>query len=162
VNRPKTGDDTLNIPRPGRVDVAPEPASLWVRTPAFLLDQVVVLAVVVVPVLASGVEAAALLAPGRTRTVVFLLLMATAFAYHFLLEWRTGTTVGKRLFGLGVRADDGTALDWRASFLRNALRLLDGLGYWGVAVAVVLFRGDGKRIGDVVGGTLVVPVAREE
>jgi uncharacterized RDD family membrane protein YckC len=133
-----------------------------VRTPAFLLDQVVVLALVVVPVLAAGVEAAALLAPGRTRTVVFVLLMAMAFAYHFVLEWRTGTTVGKRLFGLEVRADDGTPLDWRKSFLRNALRLLDGLGYWSVAVAVILFRGDGKRIGDAVGRTLVVPVVREE
>lgn len=142
--------------------MAPEPASLWVRTPAFLLDQVIVLVLVVVPALATGVEAAALLAPGRTRTVVFLLLMATAFAYHFLLEWRTGTTVGKRLLGLGVRADDGTALGVRGAFLRNALRLLDGLGYWTVAVAVIVWRGDGKRIGDVVGGTLVVPVTRDE
>jgi uncharacterized RDD family membrane protein YckC len=127
-----------------------------------LLDQVIVLVLVVVPVLASGVAARALLAPGRVRTVVFLLLMATAFVYHFLLEWRTGSTVGKRLLGLGVRADDGTSLGWRGAFLRNALRLIDGLGYWAVAVAVISFRGDGKRIGDVVGRTLVVPVDRDE
>ncbi len=44
----------------------------------------------------------------------------------------------------------------RGSFLRNAFRLIDGLGYWSVAVGVILYRGDGKRIGDVVGRTLVL------
>lgn len=138
--------------------MASDPASLWVRTPAFLVDQFVVIVLVVVPVLGFGVEATALVEPGRTRTTVFVLLMAMAFVYHFSLEWRTGATVGKRLFGLEVLEDDGTSLGVKASFLRNALRIVDGLGYWTVAVAVILFRGDGKRIGDAVGGTLVVPV----
>ena len=55
-----------------------------------------------------------------------------------------------------VVSDDGDSLDALESFLRNALRLVDGLGYWSVAVAIILVRGDGKRLGDVVGHTLVV------
>jgi len=39
------------------------------------------------------------------------------------------------------------------SFLWNAVRLVDGVEYW--SVAVLPLRGDGKRIGDVVGETLV-------
>jgi uncharacterized RDD family membrane protein YckC len=132
------------------------PAPLSVRTPAFLVDQLVVLLAVVVPALLVGTPPPALLEPGRTRTVVFLLLMAVAFVYHLLFEWLTGQTPGKRLFGLRVVADDGAPLGFVGSFLRNALRLVDGLGYWSVAVAVILFRGDGKRLGDVVGRTLVV------
>jgi len=136
----------------------PVAASLVRRTPAFLVDQVAVLALVLVPALLAGVEFETIVSPGQTRRVVFLLLMAVAFVYHFTLELATGQTLGKWLFGLEVIHDDGTPLGVRGSFLRNALRLIDGLGYWGVAVAVILLRGDGKRIGDVVGTTLVVEV----
>jgi len=50
-------------------------------------------------------------------------------------------------------ADDGTPLGAVRSFLWNAVRLVDGVEYW--SVAVLPLRGDGKRIGDVVGETLV-------
>jgi len=136
--------------------MVPEPAPLRYRTPAFLLDQLVVILLVLPPVLAAGVPFDDVVSPGRTRRVVFLVLMAVAFVYHFVAEWLTGLTVGKRALGLRVVADDGAPLGVRGSLLRNALRLIDGLLYWGVAVAVILVRGDGKRIGDVVGRTLVV------
>lgn len=134
----------------------PQPAPLRVRTPAFLFDQAVVLLLGVGPTVAAGVPLADVLSPGTTRRNVFLLLMGIAFVYHFLLELRTGTTVGKRLFGLRVVSDDGGPLGVSGSFRRNALRLVDGLGYWSVAIAIILVRGDGKRLGDVVGHTLVV------
>lgn len=142
--------------------MAPEPASLVRRTPAFLCDQFVVLLLGVLPVLATGVALGEVISPGATRQRVFVLLMGIAFVYHLLFEWLTGTTPGKRLFGLEVLRDSGDPLDFRGSFLRNALRLLDGLGYWTVAVAVIRIRGDGKRIGDVVGGTLVVDSGDEQ
>jgi uncharacterized RDD family membrane protein YckC len=136
--------------------VGPEPAPLSRRTPAFLLDQLVVILLVVPPAVAVGVPFEDVVSPGDTRQAIFLVLMGVAFIYHFLLEWLTGLTIGKRLLGLRVVADDGTPLGVRGSLLRNALRLIDGLLYWGVAVAIILFRGDGKRLGDVVGRTLVV------
>ena len=132
----------------------PTPAPLRVRTPAFLCDQLVVTLLVVGPALALGYRAELLTPPERTWA--FLAAMAVAFLYHLLAEWLTGTTLGKRVFGLRVVGDEGSPLDFRGSFLRNALRLVDGLGYWSVAVAVILFRGDGKRLGDWVGRTLVV------
>lgn len=130
----------------------PTPAPFPARTAAFLTDQVVVLVVVVTPLVAAGVD---VLADG-TWQLVFLALMLAAFAYHTVLEWATGTTIGKRAFGLRVVADDGRPLSLWGSILRNALRLIDGLGYWAVATAIVFYRGDGKRLGDVVGHTLVV------
>ncbi|WP_267161865.1 RDD family protein [Halovenus salina] len=135
-----------------------KPAPLHTRTPAFLCDQAIVSVLGVVPTVAAGVPVAEVVSPGPTRRGVFVLLMGVAFIYHFILEWQTGTTVGKRLFGLGVRRDDGHEIGVVASFVRNALRLVDGLGYWGVAVAIILLRGDGKRLGDMVGRTLVVSV----
>lgn len=136
--------------------MAPEPAPLLDRTAAFLCDQFVVLCLGVLPALAAGVELGEIISPGETRRAIFVLLMGIAFVYHFLLEWLTGQTPGKWVFGLRAVSDDGGKLGFWGSFLRNALRLIDGLGYWTVAVAVILFRGDGKRIGDVVGKTLVV------
>lgn len=136
--------------------MAPEPAPLLLRTAAFLCDQFVVLCLGVLPALAAGVELGAMLSPGGTRRGIFALLMGIAFVYHFILEWVTGQTPGKYLFDLRVVSDAGETLDLWGSLLRNALRLIDGLGYWTVAVAVILLRGDGKRIGDVLGGTLVV------
>lgn len=130
----------------------PSPAPFLPRTAAFLLDQFVVLVLVVVPLVVAGTD---VLAPVN-RWPIFLALMAVAFVYHFLLEWLDGTTLGKRVFGLRVVADDGRPLGFRGSFLRNALRLIDGLGYWTVATVIIFYRGDGKRLGDVLGQTLVV------
>lgn len=136
--------------------MSPSAARLAVRTPAFLVDQFVVILLVVPPVLAAGVPLDDIISSGETRRAVFLALMAVAFLYHFTLELQTGRTLGKRVFGLRTVQADGSPLTVRGSFLRNALRLIDGLGYWTVAVAVILYRGDGKRIGDAVGDTLVV------
>lgn len=133
-----------------------KPAPLRVRTPAFLCDQAIVLVLGVVPVVVAGVSPAEIISPGGTRRRVLLLLMGIAFVYHFLLEWQTGTTAGKHLLGLRVVRDTGGSIGPVASFTRNALRLVDGLGYWSVAVVVILLRGDGKRLGDVFGRTLVV------
>lgn len=134
----------------------PSPAPLPRRTVAFLIDQAAVLVLVVVPAVLLGVPAVRVVAPGRTRTLLFLAAMAVAFLYHWVLEWRTGQTLGKRFLGLRAVHDDGRPLSLGGSFRRNALRLIDGLGYWTVAVVVILARGDGKRLGDVVGRSLVV------
>lgn len=136
--------------------MAPDPAPLRLRTPAFLCDQFLVLCCGVLPALAVGVPFGEIVSPGGTRRAIFVVLMGIAFVYHFAFEWLTGTTPGKWLFDLRVVHDDGSPLGLWGSLLRNALRLIDGLGYWSVAVAVILLRGDGKRIGDVVGKTLVV------
>lgn len=134
----------------------PIPAPLPRRTVAFLVDQGVVLVLGLVPAVALGVPPTDVVFESDTRWNMLLVLMGIAFVYHLLFEWQTGQTPGKRLFGLWVVQDDGTALDLWSSFWRNALRLIDGLGYWGVAVAIILVRGDGKRLGDMVGSTLVV------
>jgi uncharacterized RDD family membrane protein YckC len=139
-----------------RVAVAPPPAGLWVRTPAFLCDQLVVTAAVVVPALVGGVPVAELTAPGQPRTAAFLAAMGVAFLYHTLAEWLRGRTLGKQLFNLAVVTDAGTAIGLKTAVVRNALRLIDGLGYWSVAVVVILIRGDGKRLGDAAAGTVVV------
>jgi uncharacterized RDD family membrane protein YckC len=137
----------------------PTPVGLPRRTVAFLFDQFVVLCLGVLPALAAGVSVDALVTPGETRRNVFLLLCGIAFVYHLTLEWVSDQTPGKYLLGIKVVTDSGDSIGLRESFLRNALRAIDGLGYWSIAVAVILLRGDGKRLGDIAGHTVVVSTA---
>jgi uncharacterized RDD family membrane protein YckC len=68
--------------------------------------------------------------------------------------WWDGATPGKRALGLQVMMADGRPVTLQGSLLRNLLRFPDqflGLG-WFVALLTPGFR----RIGDLVGGTLVV------
>ena len=98
--------------------------------------------------LAAGTLAAA----GVVAGLLVLWIYPTAFE----LIW-DGQTPGKRAMGLQVVADDGGAVGWRASLVRNLLRpadLFPGMGGAGMLVSLIDPRG--RRIGDLVAGTLVV------
>lgn len=84
----------------------------------------------------------------------------------FLLEWfypvlfevyMHGQTPGKRACGLVVLHDDGRPVGWGASFVRNTLRFVDFLPFFYATgfIASLLDR-DGKRLGDLAAGTVVV------
>lgn len=86
----------------------------------------------------------------------------------FLLEWfypvlfevyMRGQTPGKRFCGLMVVHDDGSPVGWHGAFVRNTVRFVDFLPllYAGGFVACLLNR-DGKRLGDLAAGTVVVHV----
>lgn len=87
----------------------------------------------------------------------------------FLLEWfypivfevyGQGQTPGKRSCGLAVVHDDGRPLGWSAAFIRNTLRGIDFLPLlYAAGFVSSLMNAQGKRIGDLAAGTLVVHVA---
>jgi uncharacterized RDD family membrane protein YckC len=91
---------------------------------------------------------------------------ALSFLLAFLLEWLypvvfevlwQGATPGKRLSGLVVLRDDGTPLDWSASVARNFLRAVDFLPFlYAVGLITMALNREGKRLGDLLAGTLVV------
>lgn len=88
--------------------------------------------------------------------------LVLALAYHFVCECRDGQTIGKRHYGICVRASDGQRASPRAVAIRTALRLIDQLpGYWTSAFVTMVHTGPARRqrIGDVLGGTVVVRVA---
>lgn len=97
----------------------------------------------------------------------------------FLLEWfypvlfevyMGGQTPGKRICGLAVVHDDGRPVGWGAAFTRNTLRFVDFLPlFYATGFIATLLNADGKRLGDLAAGTVVVhsdgrgkrPVERE-
>lgn len=90
---------------------------------------------------------------GLHLTLMFLLY----WAYTIVLEAIWGQTLGKRAMGLRVIARDGAPVGWSGSVTRNLLRTVDMLPF-GYALGLLssLFDAHGRRLGDLVAGTLVV------
>jgi uncharacterized RDD family membrane protein YckC len=92
--------------------------------------------------------------------------LAVAILLAFFLEWFypivfealwRGATPGKRLSGLIVLHDDGTPVGWGASFMRNTLRAVDFMPIaYACGLLTMWLDPHGKRLGDVLAGTVVV------
>ena len=104
--------------------------------------------------------------------VVVFMQFAILWGYYLLCEGLfDGRTLGKRLLGLRAVRDGGYSVGFAASAVRNLMRIVDLqpvftylIGIVGIAISK-----SGKRLGDVVAGTIVVreamvrqPVARPE
>jgi uncharacterized RDD family membrane protein YckC len=88
--------------------------------------------------------------------------LTTAFwiLYMSILEggWN-GQSLGKKVAGIRVVREDGSAIDWPAALLRNVLRLADAFACYLVA-AVLVWRSPRKqRLGDRIAGTVVIRTA---
>jgi uncharacterized RDD family membrane protein YckC len=99
---------------------------------------------------------------GETGAGLTLLAMfALYWLYPVLFEvLGDGQTVGKRVVGLRVIHANGTPVSWLASIVRNLMRVVDMLPVlYGFGVAAGLIDPQGRRLGDMVAGTLVVHAA---
>ena len=83
-------------------------------------------------------------------------ILALFLGYYILCEAITGMTLGKRMVGIRVVADDGEHVGINAAVIRNVLRLVDGLVFYLVGGLIALSSSRGRRLGDHIAGTLVV------
>ncbi len=92
---------------------------------------------------------------------LYLGLMFLMFwAYPIVLEAWLGRTLGKRALGLRVVARDGAPLGWMPAIVRNLLRTVDMLPFgYALGLLSCLCDAHGRRLGDLVAGTLVVHTA---
>ena len=96
--------------------------------------------------------------------LVVLVTFALAWSYFVLLEWIwNGQTIGKRVFGLRVIADDGAPAGFTAVLVRNLLRVVDFLpGFYGIGLLAIVVSSRSQRLGDLAAGTFVVRAPRPE
>ena len=85
-----------------------------------------------------------------------ILLFLLGFAYHVVLEATVGATPGKLLLGVRVTMVDDTPIGWKASFIRNLLRIVDGIAFYLVAAILVWTSPYRQRLGDRLSNTVVV------
>jgi uncharacterized membrane protein SpoIIM required for sporulation/uncharacterized RDD family membrane protein YckC len=91
--------------------------------------------------------------------ILILAQFTILWGYYVLFEGlRDGQTPGKRAVGLRVVRDGGFSVGFAASAVRNLLRIIDAQPFFTylVGMAGVALSKSGKRLGDVVAGTLVV------
>lgn len=79
-----------------------------------------------------------------------------AMAYYIVMEKTSGATLGKMAMKLKVVKQDGAALDWQASVVRNVLRLIDGFFFYIVGAIAVWMSRSKQRLGDMAAHTIVV------
>ena len=90
--------------------------------------------------------------------IILLFIVTNGYFLYFELT-KNGQTPGKKAVGIRVVRDSGHPIDFRAAFLRNIMRIVDSLpGIYGVGVITMLSNNQYRRLGDYVGGTLVVKV----
>jgi len=77
-------------------------------------------------------------------------------AYFTYLEGSKGQTIGKMITKIKVVREDGRPIDMSQAFIRNILRLIDGLIAYLIG-AILIWRSDKKqRLGDRIAKTVVV------
>ncbi len=131
-----------------------EYAGIGLRAVAIIIDAVVLFAIgYVIAMLSGGTTAGGFNLHGGPAFLWF----GVVFAYYIVMEALWGGTLGKRVLGLRVlMLEAGAPLDWRASIVRNLLRIVDGFIFYLVAVIAVAMSDKKQRIGDRVAGTVVI------
>jgi uncharacterized RDD family membrane protein YckC len=157
--------DAVRITTPEQVTITLPLAGVGTRLLAALLDALVMIgvilaALIVIALLDSliALQPHGMSAESVLGAFTLLFLFGFVFTYYAGLEllWN-GQTVGKRALKLRVLQDNGTPVDAAAVLARTVVRLVDFLpvGYL-VGLVSMIVDGRARRLGDVVGGTIVV------
>ncbi|MDR0362316.1 MAG: RDD family protein [Planctomycetota bacterium] len=142
----------LKIVTPDLVTFTLRPAGAATRFMAWLLDQMILLLVRILTILAvvgSGFHGVIL---------IVIVITALELPYYAFFEWRwAGQTPGKRRFGLRVATTNGARLAMTDVLLRNLVRAADNLpAFMLVGGLFAFFDPLGRRLGDFAAGTIVI------
>ncbi len=159
-------NDRISIITPDHIELDLELAGIGSRLLALLADALVIFAMMVALLLMVVAAGVAGFATARSASAGSWAL-ALAFLLYFVLMWgyflifealRNGQTPGKRWTGIRVVRDDGLSVGWRESALRNLVRAADMLPPPACLVGafMIMFSKNGKRLGDLLAGTIVV------
>jgi uncharacterized RDD family membrane protein YckC len=131
------------------------------RVIALLFDRIVIAAILMV--VSAWATSAHYQPPTSTSGALSVggAVILITFLYHFLCESIFLTTVGKAAMGLHVGIEDDKNR-FAAVAIRNALRIVDAIGFYLIGFLFATFTLKRQRVGDLVGHTVVVdwPVAR--
>jgi len=161
---PPTLESRVDIETPEQVVLSYTVAGVGSRAAAAIVDALLCFGaflLVVIVAAALGLRVSPRMQRSETWlfAVVVLAQFTLVWGYYVLFELlRDGQTPGKRLLGLRVVQEGGQALTLAGAAARNLVRVLDmqpGFTYVvGIVSAAVSRRG--RRLGDMVAGTIVV------
>jgi uncharacterized RDD family membrane protein YckC len=145
-------DTVRRAETPEGIALTLRPAGLVARGQAWMIDFLIRLGLFIVASIVAGLAGGL----GAAFGMIAFFLLEWGYPVAFELA-RGGATPGKRIMGLKVVMDSGLPVTPGASLVRNLLRAADFLPFLYMAgSAMLLARPDGKRLGDLAAGTLVV------
>lgn len=89
---------------------------------------------------------------GMPAFILFVLM----FLYYWVFEATTGKTLGKLIVKTRVVNKEGSKITWGQSFVRNIMRIIDGLFFYLVAVIAIASSEKNQRLGDMLAKTVVI------
>ena len=159
-------EEVLIIETPERVPLHFALASIGNRFLACAIDHTIqLLALLIIFIAAlvlanlSFLEQMLASAPKWVYAVMIILLFLVFAGYFTFFEWIwSGQTPGKRWLKLRVIREDGRPITFWEASVRNLLRPLDmfPMGSYSIGLIAVFVSTRDQRIGDMVGGTVVV------
>ena len=152
-----SGGDVLEVRTPEGVSFHYELAGLPSRAVAWAVDLACIGAVLLVLGWLSALLG--LVWQDLGAAVQLAVAGVSLWAWPALWEGRAGWTPGKRMLGLRVLREDGTAVGLREALLRSVLRFVDMLpAAHGVGLLSATLDARMRRLGDRLAGTVVVRV----
>ena len=95
--------------------------------------------------------------PWQKMVILELARLGLVVLYFTVAEGATGRTLGKAILGIEVRGENGGAITWKQSVVRNVARLVDEMPFFYLLGLVSILIGPrGQRVGDRFARTLVV------
>ncbi|MFG1906187.1 RDD family protein [Kribbella sp. NPDC048928] len=92
--------------------------------------------------------------------LIFIVVLLVVVGYRLVMETLTrGRTLGKMVLGLKVVRDDGSSIRFRHALVRTLMWFFVDFAPWFAAspgIVASLMNKQGKRIGDMVAGTVVI------
>ena len=159
-------EEVLIIETPERVPLHFALASIGNRFLACAIDHAIQMLALALIGIASAVlasfsfiEQTMTSAPKWVYAVMIILLFLIFTGYFTFFEWIwSGQTPGKRWLKLRVIREDGRPITFWEASVRNLLRALDmfPVGSYSIGLIAVFASTRDQRIGDMVGGTVVV------
>lgn len=145
-------DTIFWVETPEGVNLSMRLASLPIRMTAFLLDLIFRVIIFIILAIILGVFGDA--SQGLFLVAIFILW----WFYPVLFEvMRGGMTPGKSIMKIRVLHGNGTPVGWRASMIRNFLRVADVFAsVWGLEFIAMFADSRNRRLGDLAADTIVV------
>lgn len=162
-------EQLVDVETPEQVVLSYTVAGVGSRAAAALIDYLICLSIMLALLISGALLSgafrgraigASLATVGSWSLAIYVLVgFAVFWGYHMVYEGLfDGQTPGKRRLGIRVVQDGGYSVGFAASAVRNLTRVLDmqPAGAYAVGLISVAASRSGKRIGDMLAGTIVV------
>lgn len=141
-------------------------AGLGDRLLALIIDSIAILAIfiligMIITSQSGGFTETGFSLEGTPAILTFIFTTFFALLYFWLLEGIFGATFGKMIIGIKVVDKSGKKCNLKSSFIRNLLRLVDGIALYLVGLFVTIFSKQRQRLGDHLANTIVIEVKQK-